>query len=96
MTPFVLQVVGLHWAGSEMELLPGMPWEGSFGVLAVAGRGLIFFTAARMVCALDGVSSAHGHRPDPALLVLHVSPRRPGCARRHSWVPRTEFSHERP
>ena len=57
---FILQMIGLQWAGNETELLPGMMREGRFSALGVAGVELIFFTAARMVlcfgivcCVLD-------------------------------------------
>ena len=60
MSTFILQMIGLQWAGNETELLPGMTREGRFGALGVAGVELIFFMAAHMVlcfgivcCVLD-------------------------------------------
>ena len=60
MSAFILEMIGLQWAGNETELLPGMTREGRFSALGVAGVELIFFTAARMVlcfgivcCVLD-------------------------------------------
>lgn len=60
MSTFILEMIGLQWAGNETELLPGMTREGSFSALGVAGMEIIFFTAARMVlcfgfvcCVLD-------------------------------------------
>ena len=57
MSTFILQMIGLQWAGNETELLPGMMREGSFSALGVVGVELIFFTAARMVLCYGIVCS---------------------------------------
>ena len=48
-TTFILQTIGLQWAGNETELLAGMTREGRFFALDMAGVEIIFFIAACMV-----------------------------------------------